>query len=145
MNAPTNPRPGIDAFHRTRSKCIDAFSEVEQALIWIIERSEGKVGSDSFGQKLEKLRKAKPSPTLSKNQIEKLKKLIDGCSAINELRNDIVHSTLQLAVIGNDQRACFINSAQCTSGSQTARLFSLEGLRGLTAEMTDLAKELRAL
>ena len=145
MNAPTNPRPGIDAFHRTRSKCIDAFSEVEQALIWIIERSGGKVGSDSFGQKLERLRKAKPSATLSKAQIEKLTSLIDGCVAINELRNDIVHSTLQLAVIGSDQRACFINSRQSTSGSQTARLFSLEGLRGLTAEMTELATKIRGL
>ena len=145
MTALTNPRPGIDAFHRTRSKCIDAFSEVEQALIWIIERSGGKVGSESFGQKLERLRKVKPSPTLSKAQIEKLTSLIDGCAAINELRNDIVHSTLQLAVIGSDQRACFINSRQCTSSSQTARLFSLEGLRGLTAEMTELATKIRAL
>lgn len=145
MNATANPRPGIDAFHRNRSKCIDAFSEVEQALIAVIERSGGKVGSDSFGQKLEQLRKSKPSPTLSKGQIDRLKKLIDGCATLNELRNDIVHSTLQLAVIGNDQRACFINSRHCTSGSQTARLFSLEGLRGLTAEMTELAKQIRSL
>lgn len=145
MNAPINPRPGIDAFHRTRSKCIDAFSEVEQALIAIIERSGRKTGSESFGQKLQQLRKAKACPALSKEQIEKLKNLIDGCAAMNDLRNDIVHSTLQLAVIGNDQRACFINSRHCTSGSQTARLFSLEGLRGLTAEMMDLAKKLRSL
>lgn len=145
MNAPTNPRPGIDAFHRNRSKCIDAFSEVEQALIAVIDRCGGKIGSESFGQKIEKLRKAKPSPGLAKGKIETLMKLMDRCAAINEVRNDIVHSTLQLAVIGNDQRACFINSRQCDSGSQTARLFSLEGLRSLTAEMTQLAADIRAL
>lgn len=80
-----------------------------------------------------------------KEKLEKLLKLLDGCMAINELRNDIVHSTLQLAVIGNDQRACFINMRHCTTGSQTARLFTLEGLRRLTADMNTLAAEIRSL
>lgn len=145
MNAHTTPRPGIDAFHRDRSKCIDAFSAVEEALIGVIAKTGGKIGAESFGQKLAQLRKAKPTATFTQAQIDRLQKLLDGCLAISELRNDIVHSALKLAVIGDDQRACFINLRHCTSGSQTARLFTLQGLRALTADMNDLAREIRDL
>jgi hypothetical protein len=48
-----------------------------------------------------------------------------------------------LATIGEDQRACFTNLRECQSGSQTARLFTLEGLRELSAEMLKLADELK--
>ncbi len=114
-------------------------------MIGVIAKIGGKVGAESFGQKLAQLRKAKATSTFSQAQIERLQKLLDGCLAISELRNDIVHSALKLAVIADDQRACFINLRHCASGSQTARLFTLEGLRGLTADMNELAKEIRAL
>ena len=47
-----------------------------------------------------------------------------------------------MAVIGDDNRACFTNLRECQSGSQTARLFTLEGLRALSADMLKLAEEL---
>ncbi len=145
MNAPCTPRPGLDAFHKDRSKCIDAFSAVEEALLAAILATGGKASAASFGQKLAQLRKAKATPAMSAERLTKLQGLLDDCLAIGEVRNDIVHSVLKLAVIGDDQRACFVNLRSCNSGSQIARLFTLEGLRSLTSEMNDLAQKIRAV
>ena len=142
MNAPFKPRPGIASFHRQRSKCIDAFAAVEEALISAIVATGGKPAGDSFGQRLAKLRKASPTSAMSGDRLLKLQGLLDRCLAISEVRNDIVHSELKLASIGDDQRACFINLRYCTSGSQTARLFTLEAMRHLTSEMSQLATEI---
>lgn len=142
MNAPHNHRPGIDAFHRERSKCIDAFAAIEEAVMRLLTQSGIKFGGEPLGQKLELLSKIKPSPQFSKQRIAQLHTLYSRCVVVNELRNDIVHSRLQLAAIGDDQRACFTNLRECQSGSQTARLFTLEGLRGLSAETLTLAEEL---
>jgi hypothetical protein len=141
VNAPHFPRPGLDAFHRERSKCIDAFAAIEEAVIGLLSASDIKFGGEPFGQKLELLRKIKASPKRSKERVAQLQTLLKRCVEINELRNDIVHSKLQLAVIGEDQRACFTNLRDCQSGSQTARLFTLEGLRALSVEVLKLADE----
>lgn len=143
MNAPILPQPGIDAFHRERSKCIDAFSQLESAIIVLLGLAGHSCGGEHFGQKLTLLKKAKPNPKLSKARLAKAHELLGRCEALAEVRNDIVHSTLQLAVIAEANRACFINLRYCQSGSQTARLFSLEGLRELSAEMERLAEGLR--
>jgi hypothetical protein len=49
---------------------------------------------------------------------------------------------LQIAVIGTDQKACFINARQPHCGSQQARLFSLENLRSARTKATGLAEQL---
>jgi hypothetical protein len=141
VNAPYNPRPGIDAFHRERSKCIDAFAAIEEAVVRLLSQSDIKFGGESFGQKLGLLQKIKASPSRSKEKVAQLQILLKRCEAICALRNDIVHSRLQLAVIGEDHRACFSNLRECQSGSQIARLLTLEGLRSLSAEMLKLAEE----
>lgn len=141
MNAPHIPRPGIDAFHRERSKCIDAFAAIEEAFVRLLSQSDIKFGGESFGQKLKLLQKIKASPSRSKERVAQLQVLLKRCEALCELRNDIVHSKLQLALIGDDHRACFTNLRDCQSGSQTARLLTLEGLRALSVEMIKLAEE----
>jgi hypothetical protein len=143
MNAPLFPRPGLDVFHRERSKCIDAFAAIEEAVIGLLSHSDIKFGGESFGQKLELLSKIRPSPKRSKERVAQLQTLLKRCGEINGLRNDIVHSKLQLAVIGEDQRACFTNLRDCQMGSQTARLFTLAGLRALSVEMLELAGDIR--
>lgn len=143
MNAPHFPRPGLDTFHRERSKCIDAFAAIEEAAIQILELEDIKFGEESFGHKLKLLGKIEASSKRSHDRVTRLQTLLKRCADINELRNDIVHSKLQLATLGDDQRACFTNLRECQSGSQTARLFTLEGLRALSAEMLKLADELR--
>ena len=142
MNAPHVPRPGLDAFHRERSKCIDAFAALEEAAIRILAQEDAKIGEEPFGQRLKVLGKVTASPRRSKDRVAKLQVLLIRCAELNELRNDLVHSRLQVAVIGDDNRACFTNLRECQSGSQTARLFTLEGLRALSADMLKLAEEL---
>lgn len=138
-------KPGIDAFHRERSKCVDAFADLETAVIRLMRAAAIKSGGESFGQKLDKLAKAKANPQLPKASISKLPLLLKRCETICALRNDIVHSRLQMAVIGEEHRACFVNLRECESSGQTARIFTLPGLRDLSAEMTDLARELGTL
>jgi hypothetical protein len=142
-NGPT--RPGIDAFHRERSKCVDAFSELESAVIRVLMAANIGCGGESFGQKLSKLIKAKASSQLSKASLAKLPDLLQRCESICTQRNDIVHSRMQLAILGDEHRACFVNTQECENTGQTARLFSLAGLRDLSVEMGQLAEEIRAL
>jgi len=115
---------------------------MEECAIRILRQEEIKIGEESFGQKLKLLGKIKASPRRSKERVALLGTLLDRCAAMNELRNDIVHSKLQLAILGEDHRACFTNLRECHSGSQTARLFTLEGLRALSTDMLKLAEEL---
>lgn len=143
MNAPLTPKPGIDAFHRERSKFIDAFSQLESSIVWLLSKTGHACGSEHFGQKLTLLKKAKPSSKLSKAQLSKVHALLDRCETLAELRNDIVHSTMQLASIAESNRACFINIRYCEADGQTARLFTLESLRGLSAEVLQLADKFR--
>lgn len=143
MNAPFSPQPGVEAFHRERSKCIDAFSQLESAIIVLLSLAGQSCGGEHFGQKLTLLKKAKPNPKLSKARLAKAHELLSRCEALAEVRNDIVHSTLQLAVIAETHQACFINMRYCQSGSQIARLFTLKGLRELSTEMEQLAVGLR--
>lgn len=142
MNAPFTPSPTIDSFHAGRSKCIDAFASVEEVVVALLVMLEIKIGAEPFGQKIEQLRKAKASPRFSKARLEKLSILLPGCETLNSLRNDIVHSRLQVVVIEEYPRACFINTRECLSGSQSARIFSYEGLLKLRADIAKMAVEL---
>jgi hypothetical protein len=143
MAATKPPNPGPDAFHRERSKCLDAFVASEEAVIALLRQSGTRSGGEPFGKKVENLRKAKASlqyPAPLKARIDELLRQFD---ELMDARNDLVHARLQIAVIGEDQRACFINARQCANGSQSARLFSLEGLRALTRKADQLAQDLR--
>lgn len=142
-NDPT--KPNADAFHRERSRCIDSFAGLEEAVISILVNLKLKSGSETFGQKLELLANAKAHPQFSKARILKLQVLLPGCKSLGELRNDIVHSRLQIAELGDETRACFTNTRHCLSGSQTARLFTLQGLRSVRNEATELANLLRTV
>ena len=145
MTASQPPKPGFDAFHRERSKSIDAFAALEEAIVRLLVAVKAKAGPESFGQKLQLLQKAKANPEFSQVRLQKVQACLPRCEDLNELRNDIVHSRLQIAIIGEDQRACFTNTRHCLSGSQTARLFTLEGLRAVTTNAGKLADELRQI
>ncbi len=138
MTVPTPKKPGPDAFHKERSKCIDSFAALEERIIALLTRLDVKTGSETFGQKLDRLGKVIPNPLLSKARHTELIALVPRCRTLGDLRNDIVHSRLQIAEIGDETRACFTNTRQCLSGSQTARLFSLDGLRSVRTETDEL-------
>lgn len=139
------PRPGIDAFHKERSKCVDAFASLEAAVISLLTSADISPKADSFGQKLASLAKAKPSPQLSKAAIDKLPDILARCDEIRELRNDIIHARLKLAVICDVHMACFINLRDDLKDCQNARLLTLEGMRALAARILHLTAELEGI
>jgi hypothetical protein len=145
MTTSPPPKPGSDAFHRERSKAIDAFAALEESIVRLLVALKAKFGTESFGQKLQLLKTAKANPQFSQARLRQVQALLPRCEELNELRNDIVHSRLQIAIIGDDHRACFTNTRHCLSGSQTARLFTLEGLRSVTGNAGKLAEELRQI
>ncbi len=134
-----------DAFHLRRSRCLDAFSDLEEQLAVLQSLLNIKLSADSLGQKLEALKAAKASPKFSRERLTKLKELLPICEALNGLRNDIVHSRMQIAMIGKDQLACFANVRQPCPGSQTARLFTIGGLDELHRSVRQAAAKLKQL
>lgn len=132
-----------DSFHWARSLCIDAFAQMEEAIVAVLAQSGKGCESQPFGQKLKMAQQIKASPSLSKQRLAELKSLLKECQDVAEIRNDIVHSRMQVAVMESQQKACFSNSRQCLSGIRTARLFTYEALRNLSFDMASLARKLR--
>ncbi len=143
MTVQPKPNPGPDVFHKERSKCLDAFVLAEEALITLLERSRTPFNGECVGQKIEKLRKAKPGPQYSKTSKGSADALLLDFASLQDIRNDLVHSRLQVARLGDRDMACFINARQCASGSQVARLMTLESLRDLARKATAIADALR--
>ena len=112
-------------------------------MVALLTRTGAKITNGPFGQKVQSIKKLEAMPGLSKTACASAAVLAGEIETILDVRNDLVHARLQIAIIGSDQRACFINARQCASGSQTARLFTLQGLREVTAEMGALATEIQ--
>jgi hypothetical protein len=140
-NSPPKP-PGIDAYHRERSKCLDAFVACEEAVISLLVKAEIKFGGEPFGKKVEKLRKAKSGKHYSDEQKGRIDEILARFDDLFIIRNDLVHARLRLESIGGVEKACFINARECANGTQTARLFSLESLRAVTRQASELADHL---
>jgi hypothetical protein len=144
MSAINPPKPPkIDAYHRERSKCLDAFITCEEVVISLLVKAEVKFGGEPFGKKIEKLRKAKVGKLYSEQMKSQTDILLVGFEELMKVRNDLVHARLRLECIDGVEKACFINARECTNGTQVARLFSLESLRAVTRKASELANELR--
>ena len=145
MNAHVNmkPTPGTDAFHRERSRCIDAFAEIEEAVAAHLMASQIRFGAECLGLRIALLQKAKVSVAYPKARLATIHGLLESIFELIDQRNDIVHAKLVMAAIGDDQKACFINAKQATCGSQIARLYTFESMRALTQTARKLAEELR--
>jgi hypothetical protein len=76
MSNAAAPKPGLDAFHRERSKCLDAFAACEEAITKLLKLNGIKSGSEPFGQRVEKLRKTKASPTYTKTRKQRVDSLL---------------------------------------------------------------------
>ena len=145
MIIPPNKRPSADTFHRDRSKCVDAFADVEQAVIVLLRACDAKFGNEPFSAKVQKLRSVAPSCRISKAAVSRMPALLGRCAEIAALRNDIVHSKLKIAIVDDEHKACFVNLREDDKSSQSARMMTLEGLREVSAQMVELANDLRAL
>ena len=133
----------LNELHAERSRCIDAFAEVEELIVSLFDLLGCKSVSASFGQRVEVLAKAQATPRFSKQRLARLRELLTECADVSLIRNDIVHARLQLAELDSQYRACFVNAWQCLSGGQTARLFSMDGLRELHDRLRRLSTELK--
>ncbi|PEQ11223.1 hypothetical protein B2G71_18215 [Novosphingobium sp. PC22D] len=140
---PSPPGPGIDAFHRARSRCLDAFAGAEAAVVMIMARTGESNLTVPLGAKVEALAKLKPDPTYSNNakktvdgELEKLRPLL--C-----VRADIVHARMEIVTIDGDVHARFANAAVLWHPYPTFRLLNYRQFGELTATVEAIAAKLR--
>ena len=144
MNAPMIARPGTDAFHRERSRCIDAFAACEEAVATLFFQTGAKAGADVLAQKISSLAKIPASPGYAKARREKVIVQLSALADLLPVRADIVHGRLRLAQIDGEIFACFVNAKDLGGDYLKARLLPFENLRTLTRTVTKIAEDLRA-
>lgn len=144
MTELTKPPVSADQLHLGRSECLDAFVEAEEAVVTLLMRSKTKIGCDLLGQKMESLRKAKPSPQYSKAKRTAVLPLLDQLECLLPIRADFVHARLQVVPWEGDARACFVNARHTAGCTLPARLITLDEFAKLTRRVEKLAQELVA-
>lgn len=127
------------SFHVQRSRVIDAFADIELAIVALLLRSGTRSNGETLGQKIELLRNAKPSPSYSKVYRAEVIAQLPELERLLEFRNDIAHSKLQLATIRGEQRAVFVNSREAMELAPKTRLLSLKQLIKLRHQAAKLA------
>ena len=145
MNAPHRPQPGINAFHRDRSKCIDAFANLEAVVSKLSIGAELALKNETFGEKLKQLKRAAGDCDLSASQLAAVRETLGRCEILASVRNDIVHSVLQIESVDEINVACFTNVRKLGAESQPTQRLSLANLRVLTIEINELAADLRSI
>ena len=145
MNAvsPIKPAVGVDAFHRERSRCVDAFALAEAHIAAILTRGGEKCSSEPLGAKLEHLRKLKTSPNYSAANKKRVDELLVAISALLPVRADIVHSRLVLVEIEGVKHAQFLNAVESAQPFPTVRLLTFDQMRDLTRRVDELAGKLK--
>jgi hypothetical protein len=138
-NSPQKPKP--DAFHRQRSKCIDAFAALEEAIIGTLLNLQCNSKCESLGLKIEAIRKV----CAEKSPQAKCHSLLDDCERMSSIRNDLVHSRLQVIDQGDRTVAWFANTRELHEHQGNARIFTLQGLLQLYQNVNTLADEVRKL
>ena len=142
MAAASPLRPGIDAFHRERSRCVDAFALAERAVNNLLDLTASKRGGEPLKQRITNLRKAKTSPRYSAASKKSVEVALNELEARLPLRADIVHGCLQLAEFENENRACFANARQDSGPGTQMQVFSLADFREVTRQVSEIAAEL---
>ena len=137
------PMPKLDAFHRARSKIIDAFIVFESALVQRLDQGKISKQGNSLGLKLKCVSKLAAGSGLTDEAIGRIKEVADRCLPLVAVRNDLVHSQLQLVFLDGIQCVCLINANQPRTGNDTARIVSLPYLQHLAKLMLVEADKLR--
>lgn len=142
----TKPSPpvGIDAFHRDRSRCVDAFALAELQVNALLDLTGSKRGSEPLKQRIVNLRKAQPSPRYSKARKQRVVSALEELEARLPMRADIVHGCLQIAEFKTEARACFANARHDDLPGVQLRTFTLLELREVTREVNEIASRLAA-
>ena len=104
-------KAGKDDFHKERSRFLDAFATLEEAL--------------------------QKSPTAQKDQ--ELSKQI---KALQQVRNDLVHSQLRFAQIDGKLHAIAINTKEVLAVAKQGRLFKIDDFEELRSKIGQARKKL---
>ncbi len=132
-------------FHVARSESIDGFARIERALIGLIDKDAPRPCDATFANKIKYARKLKPSPSFSKAKAKQLKTLLDQCDAAANLRNDLAHAPMQIAVIDRENFACFVNPREIPVDGKIARLLTLDELYECATKWQKIAADIEAL
>ena len=130
-----------DDFYRERSRFLDGFADVEQAIAKLAERMVIDPKAASLGKRLEALRKLQPSPTLSKASAKTIVTLSTRLKELNALRVDIVHAHMAFAEIEGKATACFRNSQSGDCDFPPTRLLAYDQLIAINEETETSARE----
>jgi hypothetical protein len=126
---------------RARSDVLDAFAELEHvvtetALAWAPE-APGK--NATLGQKLDKLADIKAGSSLSHDRRKIISEAVAEAQNLCEIRNDVVHSRLRLAV-GDPQTCVYLNTR---STDPVARVMSVQQHVQIAEQASALARRIR--
>jgi len=137
----TPNHPGADAFHRERSKCVDAFAAAEMEIIKLLRASGAKIGAEPFKQKIMLIQKVAAGPAYSKARKKATDQLAAELETLLALRADIVHARMQFAQIDGAALACFMNAREAGDTAPVARLMTYEALRSLGKRVIEIANQ----
>lgn len=128
-------------FALARSDVLDAFAELEYivaetALAWAPEKPNKGA---TVGQKLEKLSAIMAGPALSHERRKVLTEAIFEAQKLCEIRNDVVHSRLRLAV-GDPHTCVYLNTR---SAEPVARVMSIQQHIDLAKQASEVTRRIR--
>ena len=145
IKIPVVTGPGIDSFHRERSKCVDSFALAEAAVVALLNRSDSKCNTEPFKQKIGMLRKIPAGPKYSKANKQEVDILASELEDLLAVRADIVHGPMQFAQIDGIGYACFVNAKDAGEAAPHARLLGYETLRATGRRVHEIAVKLSAV
>jgi len=128
--------------HLERSRCINAFVEVEKAVVMLSEKLCPGHNCELLSQKIRRIRDVPASSIYSKEQRKQLHTALDEVETLQPIRNDIVHGALAVLTDGELPHAAFINVRQVDKLAPVARLLTLNQLQDVTKMVCILARRL---
>ena len=131
-----------DALHVARSKMLDEFAKIEEAVVGLMLRAKCTIKADHLSQKIQVLRATKPTPQYSRAKRAQVLPLLDQLEPLLALRNDIVHSAMRIANIDGDPHASFRNVRTATEPTGLARLITLDQFETVRRDVHRFAIEL---
>jgi hypothetical protein len=111
-----NRRQGDD-FARQRSRFLDIFSAAELRLAKLCLKTGLVVAENSTtGQRVQGLKLAKPSPTLSKSMANKIKAICADFEGQIKIRNGVVHADMSIGTREQEDVAFFQRTSDAAAG-----------------------------
>lgn len=137
-------KPGIDAFHRERSRFTDAFARCEIAVVSMLSSNGAKICADPLGQKIARALALEPSQTLGKARKAQLDPILRELLDLIAIRADVIHAPLRVIELEGNNVACFVNTRNHGEKWPAARLVTFDNFRALTRRVAELAIALSA-